>query len=80
MLYQGQNLKKHPPPPPVDQESTLCTDLHVSIDSRLLKLYLCVIWLLYSLPLLFHFKMVQIIQPDRLLYVQASNTVEEREW
>ena len=25
-------------------------------------------------------QMVQIIQPDRQLYVQASNTVEEREW
>ena len=24
--------------------------------------------------------MVQIIQPDRQLYIQASNTVEEKEW
>ncbi|XP_067037684.1 ras GTPase-activating protein 3-like isoform X1 [Acropora muricata] len=29
----------------------------------------------------FHMKlMVQIIQPDKLLYIQASNTVAEREW
>ncbi|XP_068685469.1 ras GTPase-activating protein 3-like [Montipora capricornis] len=29
----------------------------------------------------FHLKlMMQIIQPDKLLYIQASNTVEEREW